>query len=268
MIDLHMHTNASDGTLEPDRLLDYAELMGFKAISITDHDTVAGIKQVINRESSVEVIPGIELDSEYKGMTVHILGYFIDVDNKELNDSLKMARQWRVDRGKRMIALLRDKGYDISLNDLKELGDSPIGRPHLAKILVDKGYFSKWSDVFEDLLKEGAPCYVERKRLSPKECIEIIKNAGGVPVLAHPGEIKAEFSRLPNILNSLVLMGLKGIEVQHPSNSWKVTRFLRKYCRENNLAMTAGSDFHGRPTMNSFMKGKLELLQELKKAKD
>jgi predicted metal-dependent phosphoesterase TrpH len=181
LIDLHIHTSASDGTFSPQEIVRLAKRKGLKAVGITDHDTVDGNEEAIKAgvEIGLEVIPGVEISVEWEGRPVHILGYYIDVENKVLQSTLKNLIAFREERNPQIIKRLNSLGLNISYADVKAIaGDgTAIGRPHFAQVLVDKGYVKDGDEAFKKYLKRGGPAYVEKKRLTPQEGIQLIKDA-------------------------------------------------------------------------------------------
>jgi predicted metal-dependent phosphoesterase TrpH len=243
LCDLHVHSVFSDGTLSPDGLLTLAEEKGLRAIGITDHDTLGGIIHLRNRNQchKVEVVPGIEINTEWKGRELHILGYYVDVDDPNFADALARQRQSRVRRIEAMVEKLKSIGYSIRLDRVLELseGDSP-GRPHVAKALVEKGYIKTVREAFDRFLAIGKPAYVEREHFTPMEAVTLIVEAKGVAVWAHPGT-----ARCISILPDLIEQGLQGLEAFHPEHDIGTSRRFVEIAETHSLIVTGGSDFHG-----------------------
>lgn len=245
MYDLHIHTTASDGILSPEEVIDKSINMGLRGISITDHDTVDGLetaeKYLAEINTNLKFIPGIELNTDYKNSEVHILGYFIDYYDKLLLNKLIELKNSRYDRAEKMISKLRSMGFIIDIQLVEKIaGSDIIGRPHIAQALVDKGYVFSVKEAFDKYISKGRPAYVPRYKFLPEEAINLIKNAGGIAVLAHPGLIKNN-----DIVEEILEMGIEGIEVYYPEHHpIQVGNYL-KICRERNLLITGGSDFHG-----------------------
>ena len=242
--DLHIHTTASDGVLTPEEVLKWAYKKGLKAISITDHDTISGMTKAlsINRFIDLEIVPGIELNSEYLDEEIHVLGYYINYDNKSLLAKLKEIQQFRHDRAIKMIKNLKDLNMDISIDEVKKIskGES-IGRPHIAQALINKGYSKDIKSAFRDYIGAGCPAYADRYKLSTKQAIIMINDAGGIPVLAHPGLLKNK-SKLNDILNQ----GFSGIEVYHSKHDNETVKSLKEIAGKKELIITGGSDCHGK----------------------
>lgn len=246
--DLHVHTTASDGRLSPEKIIDQAMEAGLSYIAITDHDTVDGLVQLRLMQQSLPaslvVIPGIEFGTDLGDNEVHILGYYIDIFNTELRSQLDILTAHRLERAKETIVKLSQLGYFITYQRVLELAGkaTSIGRPHIAKALVEKGYFSSISEVFMTLLGNNGPAYVSHYKLSPKQIIELIKKAGGVPVLAHPGLVGDD-----HLVLDIIRLGILGLEVYHPKHSEEQVQKYMRMADAYQLATTGGSDFHGIP---------------------
>lgn len=253
-IDLHIHSTASDGTLSPSEILNLAEKLNLGAIAITDHDTVDGSKDAIQRgiPDSVKFLTGVEISAscppsfDFPG-SFHILGYSIGLDDPTLNQALDILQHARKDRNPRIIKRLNDMGMDISLSDVvHESGDGQIGRPHIARLLLKKGFAKSMEEVFERYLGNGKPAYVDKYRMPCAHAIQTILDAGGLPVLAHPILLNIESDRLfEKLLGVLKEMGLKGLEVFYPEHSPERTAFYAKAAERYGLLLTGGTDFHG-----------------------
>ena len=241
-IDLHIHSTASDGIHTPSELVDLALAKGLQIIALTDHDTTEGIEEALSaaRGTGLTVIPGVEISTDVPGTNeLHILGYCIDHYSPELQRRLDKLGTSRVHRARKTLERLAQAGYPLSWEHLIELsGDGVIGRPHIAQALVDAHYVDSLADAFRHYLARGAPAYVERFRFSPPQAIQMIRDAGGVPVLAHP-------SRVTEHIPSLVRMGLAGLEAYYPSYPPAEQHFLAGLARKHHLIVTGGSDFHG-----------------------
>jgi len=243
--DLHTHTTASDGTCEPAENVRLAREQGLSAIAITDHDTVAGIPQALEAAAAqgVEVIPGVEVSSLARGQDIHVLGYFVPYADSSFQEKLAGLRETRHERNKLMIARLRELGIPITLESVyrrKQGTDKNIGRPHIAEELIELGVVSSVEEAFEKYLgKEGA-AYVNPPRITPQEAITLIRQAGGVAVLAHPGLYNDD-----ELVQQLIAFGLDGIEVYHPDNSEAQRLKYLQWAKEHGLVVTGGSDFHG-----------------------
>ncbi len=241
--DLHVHTSASDGTYNPKEIVREAEAVGLKAVGITDHDTLDGIKPALEEAAgrSIEVIPGIELSTIWEDQEVHLLGYYINYELDWLKDILIQIKGERQKRIEKIIARLHNLNYKIDKNKITAMFEkSTVGRPHIAQALVEKGYVNNISEAFEVLLGQGRPAYVPRKSLSVHEALKIIHRAEGLAVLAHPGLLKND-----RILYYLIEEGLDGVEVFHPEHEQKICDYYWRLVKEYKLFATGGSDFHG-----------------------
>jgi predicted metal-dependent phosphoesterase TrpH len=251
LIDLHMHSVYSDGSNTPAELVKLAEKQGLKAMALTDHDTVGGIVplQEAAKDSSVETVPGIELSAECARGTMHILGYFIDHTCSTLLSKIETVREGRKERNQEILKKLNKLGYILMWSDVEDkAGKDVVGRPHFADALVKRGHVRTRKSAFDLLLAKGRPAYVERYRYSAKECIELIRDAGGVSVLAHPATMYMPEDQLKGLVRGLRDQGLGGIETyyaeHHPEN---IKRF-KNWGEEFGLICTGGTDFHGKNT--------------------
>ena len=245
-IDMHTHSTFSDGIFSPGELVDYAVKKGLSGIAITDHDTVDGIEEAIERASIYKgfvIIPGVELSTEYNNEEVHILGYMIDYRMEYLLKVLKYLQDTRNNRAIKIIDKLKKMGIQINYEDVMKIsGDGVIGRPHIARSLIKNGYVRTVGDAFTKYLAKGAPAYVPKQKLTPLCAINIIRKAGGFSVAAHPGLLKSK-----NILNYLIHIGIDGIEVYHSKHTAKQSEGFLKLAQRHNLFITGGSDFHYPP---------------------
>jgi predicted metal-dependent phosphoesterase TrpH len=246
--DLHIHTTASDGRLTPQEIVAQAVQAGLNYIAITDHDTVAGIKVLQQgglQQGELSITAGIELSADLPDYEVHILGYGIDTEHPVLNHALEGMIQDRYARIGRMIAKLNHLGYDIGYDEVMELAGASVsvGRPLLARALVEKGFFNSVTDVFTKLLYKNGPAYVPHLRLKPEEIIQLIKKTGGIPVLAHPGLIGSR-----RIVNEMITAGVCGLEVYHPKHSKEQVTEYSALAHRNHLLVTGGSDYHAIPS--------------------
>jgi 3',5'-nucleoside bisphosphate phosphatase len=250
MIDLHTHTTASDGRLTPPQLIALAAEVGLCAVAVTDHDTVDGIAPARRcaRDIGMPFVPGIEISAEYTATgTMHILGYFIDETTHSFADALAFLKLARRKRNPQIIERLNHYGVDITMEDVRrEAGSDQIGRPHFARAIVRKGYASSIPEAFDRFVKKGGPCYVNKERFSPERAIELIRKAGGIPVLAHPKTLNIDFSvELPRLLARLREAGLMGIEAYYYSHSPSEEEYFLRLSRKSAMLATGGSDFHG-----------------------
>lgn len=250
--DLHIHSTASDGLLDPSIIFEIAKKKGLKGFSITDHDTVDSLNTCNNLSTKykIDFIPGIELSTYFDGLEVHILGYYIDYKNEELLEFLSYMQQSRIQRINKMVERIKNLGYDISIEEIQLQADSKtksLGRPHIGRLLVKKGYFKDTVEAFETLLEKGKPGYVERYKLSTEDAITLIKKVGGIPVIAHPFVIdeNLSFNDIKQLINKFKEYGAIGIEVFHSLQNDKQSEFLYNIALENDMAITGGSDCHG-----------------------
>lgn len=248
LVDLHTHSTASDGSLSPQELVRYAKKKGAAAISLTDHDTVEGLEEALaaGLEQDLEVIPGLEISAQYKGGTMHILGYYIDPSDLALNRELTRLQQARNERNPKIIEKLQALGIPITLDQIKALAKGQIGRPHIAQVLFRLGVVSSLKEAFQKYLTKGALAYVEKFRFPPQEAISLIHRAGGIAVLAHPFTLNCSSIRdLKVLVNELKSKGLCGMEVFYPEHTADQTRDYLSLVRELDLLFTGGTDFHG-----------------------
>lgn len=245
LVDLHTHSNYSDGLLSPTALVEEAGLRGVQFLGLTDHDTVAGIPEarVAGQRLGVEIIPGVELSTSLAGGEgVHLLGYFLDVASPVLLEGLAGYARAREERMTRMIERLLRIGVSIDADEVRALiGHGTAGRPHLARALVTGGYAKSVPDAFDRYIGQGQPAYVPRPRVDPRDAIALVRAAGGVPVLAHPfwpGGVES-------VLDSLVPAGLLGMEVDYGEYTLEDRETLRAIAARRGLIATGGSDFHG-----------------------
>lgn len=249
-LDLHVHTTASDGTLTPGQVVALAKEQGLAAIAITDHDTVAGLGEGLEAGENLhlKVIPGVEISVKHENDQLHLLGYYIDPHNAILLDCLEQLQIYRRERNPIIVQKLKALGFDVSLEEVSALaGGDIVGRPHFATLLVNKGYVADKKQAFERYLASGQPAYVPKERMTPVEGINIIRAAGGVAVLAHPGLLKEleDKNLLQNLLRRLKKEGLQGIEAYYTEHSPETEELLLQLATEENLLVTGGSDFHG-----------------------
>lgn len=239
----------SDGTLSPKEVVARAAKLGLKAIAITDHDTIAGIAEACDEGSArgVEVVPGLEMSTDWQRGILHVLGYFIRPDYDALRDTLSYLTTGRKERIPRIIAKLNDNQVHLSLEEVNReaVGGVP-GRPHVAKVMVRNGTVRNVQEAFDLFLKKGAPAYVEKTKLSVTDAIRVICDSGGIPVLAHPYSLELEDStEFSDLLEFLVKTGLKGIEAYYPKHSPQQTKHFLDISSKFGLAVTGGTDFHG-----------------------
>lgn len=241
--DLHSHTIHSDGVLTPGELIELAKEKKLRAIGVTDHDTISGVPEAIKmgNKLKIEVVPGIELSSEDRGKDVHILGYYIDISSKRLLDWLTTFRDARVMRAKKIVAKLKTYDIDLPVEEVLSLaGSGAVGRPHIAELMVKRGFVKDINEAFDRFIGTNGPAYVPKYKISPGKAIELIKSSGGVPVIAHPGTIGD-----PDYVVYLAKLGIQGIEVWHPEHPQELIEIFNKMADDLGLLKTGGSDFHG-----------------------
>lgn len=254
LIDLHIHSTASDGSLAPLEILALAQESGVSAISLTDHDSIDGIKEILDNQYqyTVEFITGVEISceppKEFKDLgSIHLLGYGFSIYDRNLNRILDRAKQSREQRNPKIIQKLNDSGMAITLEEVTaRFGADQTGRPHIAEMMVEKGYVSSFREAFDLWLGKGKPAHVDKYKISCKDAVQAVLDAGGIPVLAHPGLL--EFSStdgLSRFLDILTRYGLMGMEVFYTDHDPDQTAYYQDMAREKKLLMTGGSDFHG-----------------------
>lgn len=250
LVDLHAHTVVSDGTVAPAQLVRLAKAKGLVALAVTDHDHVGGIEEAMEegRRIGVEVVPGIELSVEDPECgELHVLGYLFDPEDPALLNKLELLRNARLSRGARIVERLRQHGLDVTLQDVAREARSDegasLGRPHVARVLMAKGYVASVQEAFDKWLGEGRRGYVPKDRLAPQDALLLVHNAGGVAVLAHAVTVDA--SKRAALVRKLAAMGLDGVEVQHSKHGEAERRELQALADELGLVATGGSDFHG-----------------------
>lgn len=244
-IDLHLHTTASDGRLTPEELVDLAAERGLSVIAITDHDTVEGIDHALKqaeRYPGLKVVPGIELSTHAPGNELHLLGYFIDHHNPELLDVCRSMRSDRTERAQAMVEKLNALDIPVKWERVCQIaGESNIGRPHIARALLEGGYIQSFEEAFELYLAQGKPAYVERFKITPVEAIQLVIRCGGLPVMAHPLTVK----NYSGMIAELSAAGLEGIEVYYKDFDRDQRNRLLALAQKLNLVATGGSDYHG-----------------------
>lgn len=255
-VDLHIHSTFSDGVLTPAEIVDLAVMQGLKAISITDHDTSAGIDEARQRAigKRMEVLTGIEISSWHGDTSMHILGYCFRHEDKQFNSRLQLLQDGRETRNSRIIENLNRLGIRVDVSELLHYSEyGQTGRPHIARLLVDKGVTKSVDLAFKHYLRRGAAAYAERFRFSAHDAISMIRGAGGIAVLAHPASLDPTLRSIPSLLKDLFKVGLGGVEAYYPSHSPKAVKALLKMADEMDLLITGGSDFHGieRPAYNT-----------------
>jgi len=250
MIDLHAHSTFSDGSLHPAELIQLAVRTGLRAVALTDHDSTAGLPAF--REAAraapdgFTAVPGVELSADVQPGTMHILGYFIDARRPALQRALERIRKSRDERNERMIEILRRRGMDLTMADVRACaGEHVVGRPHIAAAMLAKGCARSKADAFQRFLGKGCCAYVDRYRLAPADCVRLVRAAGGVAVLAHPLTLRLPPRRLRAAVRDLADAGLGGIEVYYPEHTPALRKQYLTLAEEFDLVVTGGSDYHG-----------------------
>jgi predicted metal-dependent phosphoesterase TrpH len=248
-VDLHLHTTASDGVMTPSELVRYAKAKGLRAIAITDHDTIEGLAEGLSEGERIgfEVIPGLEISVKHSPGSMHLLGYFVDIDHPLLIERLQYLQRARAERNPKIAEKLKELGVKVTYEEvLKASGGGQVGRPHFAQVLMEKGYVRTFQEAFDRFLKKGAAAYVEKVRFSINEALHFIKEAGGVAVLAHPNTLGMKgHSALEDLVLQLAKEGLQGIEVYYPEHSPLEVAQYKALAERNGLLTTGGTDYHG-----------------------
>lgn len=247
-VDLHVHSNKSDGTYAPFELVDYALEKGLSAFALTDHDTTEGLDEAISYAKSkpIEVIPGIEFSTEYEGKDVHIVGLYISYDAPVFQTKLQSFVNSRINRNIKMCQNLQEAGIDITFEKLcTENPDAVITRAHYAAYLMNHGYVKSRADAFSQYVGDHCKYFVPREKVTPAQAIELILKAGGVPILAHPPLYHMGKERLDNLVGTLKEAGLMGIEVIYSTYNNQDERDMLRLAKKYDLLYSGGSDFHG-----------------------
>lgn len=273
-VDLHVHSNRSDGSFSPTQLVDYACEKGLAAFALTDHDTIDGLEEAIRyaqelreeqnqaacapaeasqdrglqaaKRRAPEVIPGIEFSTEYMGQDVHVVGLYIDYRNQDFTGQLKAFVDSRTARNRKMCALLQKNGIPVSYEELTaEYPDAVITRAHYAKFLFSRGYVKTMSEAFDRYIGDDCPCYIPREKVTPVQAVELILAAGGIPILAHPVLYHMSNAQLDALTASLKEAGLVGLEAIYSTYTDANERRMRALAAKYGLAVSGGSDFHG-----------------------
>ena len=248
MIDLHCHSTFSDGSLTPEELIDAAEKIRLTALALTDHDTVAGLPRflaaAVNRK--VRAIPGIELSVDSAAGVMHMLGYWIDIENPDLLRQIEWVRNGRAMRNRAILEKLNELGMTMTEEEVRAVtGEDVVGRPHFGQVMIQKGYAKNKDEVFNRWLGTGKPAYVDRERLTAEAAVRLVVQAGGVAVLAHPFTIGLPEDELSALLADLTAIGLSGMECYYSEHSTDLTKKALALAERHNLVPTGGSDFHG-----------------------
>jgi len=246
IVDLHMHSTASDGSLAPADVVALAHRNGAKIIALTDHDSIAGLPVALERarEAGIRVIPGIELSVTEQNMDVHLLAYGFDPTDARMLEAIARYRESRHERARKILTRLKGLGIRIPMEEIEEIArGGAIGRPHVAEALMTNGHVETFHEAFQRYLGHHAPAYVAKHTVSLEEAVEVVRDAGGVTVLAHPGTLNRD-AWIPG----LARRGLDGIEVWHSKHGPAEINRYREVARAHGLLMTGGSDFHGERT--------------------
>lgn len=247
-VDLHVHSNKSDGSLTPSDLVLEAKKKGLTAFALTDHDTVDGIDEAMEaaKGSGVTVIPGIELSTEYEGKDIHIVGLFIDKEQPAFRDKIQEFVDSRILRNQKMCQKLTEAGCPLTYEELmEEFPGSVITRAHYAQILLKKGYTKSLKEAFERYIGDRGPCFIPREKITPEDGVKLILSAKGIPVLAHPLLYKMGKERLQILIDRLKAAGLEAIEAVYCTYSPSEEVQMRELAKKNGLLISGGSDFHG-----------------------
>jgi predicted metal-dependent phosphoesterase TrpH len=248
VVDLHLHTHHSDGTLSPVELARLVKAQGVDAVALTDHDTVTGIGEIVEEANrlGLEAIAGIELSARFSPGTLHVLGYGFDV-NGPIREKLVDFQKARAERNPLILEKLKSMGMNLTMDEVKVLSGAKnqIGRPHIAKAMEVKGFVKTFAEAFDKYLTKGGPAYIPKASWSARECIDLIHESGGAAVIAHPIQMKLQGMNLREKIKELVEGGLDGLEVVHPDHDLETQTFFTKLAGEFNLLTTGGSDYHG-----------------------
>ena len=263
LVDLHLHTTASDGRLTPTQLVELAAEQGLRVIAVTDHDTTEGLEESFLATDSfpqLRIIPGIELSADVPAGEVHVLGYFIRYQDPDFQQTLKGLRAGRLERARGMVEKLRELGLELEWSRVQEIaGDGAVGRPHIALAMVERGYIAHTGEAFDKYLGRNGPAYVERHKLTPADSVRLITGVGGVAVLAHPTYVLD----LESALEELKEAGLSGMEVHYAQYSKETVRELADTAERHGLLPCGGSDYHGLGAPGECLPGTLGPPQEV-----
>lgn len=255
IFDLHVHTTYSDGLLSPKEVVDLARRKGLNGIAITDHDTVEGINSALKVNKGFKdfyLIPGIEFGTIFEDEEVHLLGYFIDYTSKRLLEATELLKKNRIKRGIKIIEKINSLGMKLSIDEVKKFTkEDYIGRPHIGRALLQKGYVESMEEAFEKFLNKGKPAYVQRETLTLKETIDLIHEVNGIAILAHPGLLRDK-----DIVNRCIQLGIDGLEAIHSKHKEEDVKMYIQLADINNLIITGGSDCHGKIVNGDYLMGK------------
>jgi len=249
-IDLHIHTAYSDGTMQPEELVNSAIELGLTTIAITDHDNVLGYhvaqKYIDENDKLIKIIPGIEVNTFSKNQEIHILGYFMDFENSDFNAMIEKQQKARKTQAQEISKRLKKIGINVAYEDIKKcvIPQASIGRPHIAKAIVQKGGTANITEAYNKYINDSSSVYVKRKSVTPQEAVEIIYEAGGIPVIAHPCDV----DNAQEIIEELMSFGLRGVEAYHRKHTPAMIEYFCSIAEKYDLIVTGGSDFHS-PSM-------------------
>ena len=268
LVDLHLHTTASDGRLSPTELVHLAASQNVQIMAVTDHDSTDGLREAAAAAGSLdrmEIIPGIELGTDIPGTEVHMLAYFIQHNRRDLQEELKRLRAGRQDRARGMVEKLTELGFPMDWERVQQIaGEGAVGRPHVAQAMVERGYVQETKEAFDKYIGRSCPAYVEREKMTPPESIKLIKSWGGVPVLAHPIYIP----NLESVLGEMVDAGLVGMEVYYAKCTPEQIDHIARLAEEYSLLPCGGSDYHGTDAKDEPLPGamgpSLEVVEQLR----
>jgi hypothetical protein len=247
-IDLHTHSNRSDGTFEPARVVRVAAERNLDAVALTDHDTTDGLEEALaaGAQLGVEVVPGVEFSAEFRGTSVHVLCYWMDPTHAGFQEELQRLRDDRFRRGERMVEKLQQLGFDVSFERVREIaGGGNIVRPHVAQAMVEAGIVATEGEAFDLWIADGRPAHVAKHALDPVDAVALINSVGGVCVLAHPGMWGDESSVPQELIEAMAAAGMGGLEVDHPDHDEDKRAHYRALAERLGLVPTGGSDCHG-----------------------
>lgn len=245
-IDLHVHSTYSDGTFDPKEVVDSAIGLGLTTISITDHDNMLGYYSaktyIEENNKDLNIIPGVEINTFHRKQEVHVLGYFMDLENPAFQAMIEKQQKARKSQAKEIAKRLQKIGINVTYEDIKKctIEKSSIGRPHIAKAIAQKGGTSSVAEAYSKYINNSSSVYVQRKTVTPHEAIEIIYDAGGIPVIAHPCDIE----NAQELIEELMSYGLRGIEAYHRKHTPAVVEYFCSIAEKYDLVVTGGSDFH------------------------
>lgn len=249
MIDLHTHSTASDGTEPPETVVEAAALAGLDVVALTDHDTYAGWPAAVRaaEEVGVGLVRGVEVSCSHQGVSVHLLGYLVDPQAVALAAELEHARDSRLTRIDRMVARMADDGIPVSIEQVRALAGegATLGRPHIADVLVANGYVSTRDEAFRDVLRNGSRYYVSHYAPDPVLAVELVREAGGVPVMAHPFANARGWTVDDEVIEAMAEAGLAGLEAHHRDHTPREVAHAVALADRLGLFVTGSSDYHG-----------------------